>query len=81
MYPTIANVEAYKIPSYNRFDASVVYNSPGDTWSAMLYVNNVTDEIGLNEFVAGGNFGGQSYLGSATNHREIGITLRWSPSL
>jgi len=80
MYPTIANVELYKIPAYERVDLSLLYNSPDDTWSAMLYVNNVLDEIGINDFVASGNFGGQSFLGSATNHREIGLTLRWSPS-
>jgi outer membrane receptor protein involved in Fe transport len=80
MYPTIANVDLYKIPSYDRFDASVTWTSEDESWSAQLYVNNILDEIGLNEFVASGGFGGQVFLGSATNHREIGLTLRWSPS-
>ena len=80
MYPTIANVDLYKIPAYDRIDVSVQYNSPDNDWSAMLYVNNLTDEIGLNEFIASGGFGGQAFLGSPTNHREVGLTFRWSPS-
>jgi outer membrane receptor protein involved in Fe transport len=80
--PTIANVDLYEIPSLSRFDASVTYRPSNDNWSAMLYVNNVFDEIGLNSFVAAENFGGDSappMLGSATNHREFGVVLRWTP--
>lgn len=80
MYPTIANIELYKLPAYERIDLSMQYNSPDRSWSAMLYVNNVTDEIGINEFNAAGGFGEQAFLSSPTNHREIGLTLRWSPS-
>ncbi len=79
-YPTIANIEFYKIPAYERVDLSMQYNSPDNNWSAMLYVNNALDEIGVNEFNAGSGFGGQSFLGSVTNHREIGMTFRWYPS-
>jgi outer membrane receptor protein involved in Fe transport len=80
MYPTIGNIDLYKIEAYDRFDASVMWMSRDQNLSAQLYVNNVFDEIGLNEFVASGGFGGQVFLGSATNHREIGLTLRWSPN-
>jgi hypothetical protein len=45
----------------------------------MLYVNNVFDEIGLNAMTAADNFGGQPFLGFATNHREVGVVLRWTP--
>jgi outer membrane receptor protein involved in Fe transport len=79
MYPSIANVERNKVPSYNRWDASATWTSPDETWSAMLYVNNIFDKIGLNEFRAQSGLGGQVYLGSPTNHREIGLTLRWRP--
>lgn len=78
MFPTIGNIDLYKIPSYERVDMSVIWSSPERNWSTTLYVNNVFDEIGLNEFVASGGFGGQVFLGSPTNHREIGLTLRWS---
>ena len=79
MYPTIGNVELYKIPSYHRLDAAVSWTTQDEKWSTQLYVNNLLDEIGLNEFVASGGFGGQVFLGSPTNHREIGLTVRWSP--
>jgi outer membrane receptor protein involved in Fe transport len=81
MYPTIGNVNLYEIPGYSRFDASMIWTSKGQNLSAQLYVNNILDEIGLNEFIASGGFGGQVFLGSPTNHREIGLTLRWSPDL
>jgi outer membrane receptor protein involved in Fe transport len=80
MYPTIANIERNKIPAYDRVDMSLGWNSPDQSWSAMLYVNNVLDEIGLNEFIAASGLGSQLYLGSPTNHREIGMTFRWYPS-
>ena len=81
MYPTIGNVDLYEIPSYSRFDASVRWTSKDQILSAQLYVNNLLDEIGLNEFTASGGFGGQVFLGSPNNHREIGLTFRYSPDL
>ena len=80
MYPTIGNVDLYEIEAYDRLDASVTWTSKDEQWSAMLYANNLLDEIGLNEFVASGGFGGQVFLGSPTNHREYGLILRWTPS-
>ena len=79
MYPTIGNVDLYKLPAYSRLDGAVNWTSQDQKWSAQLYVNNLFDEIGLNEFVASGGFGGQVFLGSPTNHREIGVTVRWTP--
>jgi len=81
MYPTIGNVGLYEIPSYSRFDASARWTSKDQIMSVQLYVNNLLDEIGLNEFVASGGFGGQVFLGSPNNHREIGLTFRYSPDL
>jgi len=81
MYPTIGNVDLYEIPSYSRFDASVRWTSKDQIMSVQLYVNNLLDEIGLNEFTASGGFGGQVFLGSPNNHREIGLTFRYSPDL
>ena len=81
MYPTIGNVDLYEIDGYDRLDLSVTWIDPDETWSAQIYVNNALDEIGLNEFVASGGFGGQVFLGSPTNHREYGLILRWTPDL
>ena len=79
MYPSIGNVDLYKMPSYSRFDASATWTAADEKLSVQLYINNLTDEIGLNEFIASGGFGGQVFLGSPTNHREIGLTMRWMP--
>ncbi len=79
MYPTIGNVDLYELDAYDRLDASVTWISQDEQWTAQLYVNNVLDEIGLNEFVASGGFGGQVFLGSPTNHREVGLVVRWYP--
>ena len=78
MYPTIGNIDLYEIPSLERVDMSATWYSPESDWSVQFYVNNVFNEIGLNEFIASGGFGGQVFLGSPTNQREIGLTLRWS---
>ena len=80
MYPTIGNVDLYEIPSSNRFDASATWTNAAEEVSVMLYVNNLTDEITLNEFIASGGHGGMVFLGSPTNHREMGITMRWTPN-
>lgn len=78
MYSTIANLDLYEIPACERIDMSASYNSADGGWSAQLYANNVADEICVNEFNANSGFGGQAYLGSVTNHRQIGLTFRWS---
>ena len=80
MYPTIGNVDLYEIPSSNRFDASATWTNAAEEVSVMLYVNNLTDEITLNEFIASGGHGGMVFLGSPTNQREMGITMRWTPN-
>lgn len=81
MYPTIGNVALYEIPEYSRFDASATWTAAEEDFSVQLFVNNLTDKIGLNEFVASGGHGGMVFLGSPTNHREYGITMRWTPNL
>jgi len=78
MYSTIANIDLYEIPACNRVDVSAQYSSSDSRWSAMLYANNVVDEICVSEFNAGNGFGGQAFLGSVTNHRVIGLTFRWN---
>ncbi len=80
MYPTIGNVDLYEIPSSNRFDASATWTNAAEEVSVRLYVNNMTDEITLNEFIASGGHGGMVFLGSPTNHRELGITMSWTPN-
>jgi len=79
MYPTIANIDLYELPSYDRWDASVRWTSTSETYSATLYVNNILDEIGLSEFVAQSGIGDQVFLGMPTNDREFGIRVSYRP--
>ena len=80
MYPTIANIDLYEIPSTDRWDASVRWTSPSEDYSATLYVNNILDEIGLNEFVSQTGIGDQVFLGMPTNHREFGVKFTYRPT-
>ena len=78
-YPTIGNIDLYRIPAHSRFDASATWTSADEQLSAQFYINNITDEISLNEFIASGGHGGQVFLGSPTNQREFGLVVRWMP--
>ena len=80
-YPTIANIDLYKVDGYHRIDASAIWTSADETISATFFVNNVFDKIGLNEFVAVSGLGEQVFLGMPTNHREMGLTIRYRPSI
>ena len=80
-YPTIANIDLYKVDGYHRVDASAIWTSADETISATFFVNNVFDKIGLNEFVAVSGLGEQVFLGMPTNHREMGLTIRYRPSI
>ena len=51
-YPTIGNIDLYRIPAHSRFDASATWTSADEQLSAQFYINNITDEISLNEFIA-----------------------------
>ena len=78
-YPTIGNIDLYKVNAHSRFDASATWTAANEQLSAQFYINNLTDEIALNEFIAAGGHGGQVFLGSPTNHREMGVIVRWMP--
>lgn len=80
-YPDIGNVPVHRIPSYSRWDASAEWEPANSSWSVLLFVQNMFDEIGLVEFlpVAGIGFSNKPSLGYTTNQREIGLQLRWRP--
>jgi iron complex outermembrane recepter protein len=76
---------------YTRWDASIVYDSPGDTWQFRLFGKNLTDEKILTGWVDSPGTGGASGLpaiaagagrwadlaGGIQRTREIGITARY----
>lgn len=78
-HPNIANVGDYEIPSYARWDANAMWTSADDTWSVLVFAQNILDEIGLVEFVPVSGIGGNPALGYPTNHREVGLQLRYRP--
>ena len=83
-YPTIANIDMYKLPSYDRLDLSVGWSNAKDTLSMQLFVDNVMDEIGLNEFLINNGLGdsmSNMAIGYPTNHRQFGLRMRYTPSL
>ena len=47
----IGNLPIYELPSFDRWDVGVNWTSPSDRFSVALYVQNVLDEIGVNEFL------------------------------
>lgn len=79
-HPNIANFSFYEIPAYSRLDASVTWIAPGEQLSVMLFMQNITDEIGLVEFLPISGLGNQPALGYPTNARELGLQLRYRPT-
>ena len=78
-HPNIANVPEYKIPGYKRMDASAQWTSVDERWSAVFFVQNVADEIGLVEFLPISGLGSNPSLGYPTNPREYGVQVRYRP--
>ena len=78
-HPNIGNVPDYEMPSYSRWDASAVWTSVDERWSVVLFAKNILDEIGLVEYVPVSGIGGNPSLGYPTNHRELGVQLRYRP--
>ncbi len=79
-HPNIGNFSFYEIPAYSRWDASATWIAPGEKLSIMLFVQNITDEIGLVEFLPISGLGNQPALGYPTNPQEFGVQLRYRPT-
>ncbi len=82
-FPTIANIELYKLPSYYRLDLSAAWTNAAENLNVQVFVNNVTDEIGLNEFLIDNGLGNNQSnmaIGMPTNHRQVGIRVNYSPN-
>lgn len=78
-HPNIGNISDYVIPSYERWDVNAMWTSADNAWSVLLFVQNITDEIGLVEYLPISGLGGNPSLGYPTHPREIGLQLRWRP--
>ena len=84
-FSSIANEDFWKIPGYGRLDLRGTWTSANERLSATLYVQNVLDEIGVVEFNPQVRFGGFPGFGVAlgvlSDHRQVGLQLRWRPQI
>ena len=78
-HPNIGNIPDYEIPSYTRMDVNAMWTSSDQHWSVMAFAQNVFDEIGLVEYLPISGLGSNPSLGYPTNHRELGLQLRYRP--
>jgi outer membrane receptor protein involved in Fe transport len=79
----VANLPIYDLPAYRRWDIRATWTAVSEVWSATLYVQNILNEIGLVEFIpvsTNGPTNGAS-SGTLTDPRQIGLQLRWRPTL
>ena len=76
----IGNVKGRAIPDHGRLDLRGTWTSVDEQWSVTLYVQNVLDEIGYQEFTDW-NSGNRSlhYLANLTDPRRLGVQVRWRP--
>ena len=78
-HPNIGNIPDYVIPGYGRWDAAARWTSADQRWTALLFVQNIANEIGLVEFLPISGLGSNPSLGYPTNPREFGIQVRYRP--
>jgi iron complex outermembrane receptor protein len=76
-FADIGNLEYWKIPSYDRWDASIAWTAPRGKWSIALFAKNLADDVAIIEMLPAG-LGGYA-LGYLSNPREIGLQLYWRP--
>jgi outer membrane receptor protein involved in Fe transport len=76
-FADIGNLEYWKLPSYDRVDASIAWTPRGGKWTVALFGKNLTNEIGIVELNPG--LSAVPALGYLTHAREIGLQLYWRP--
>ena len=80
-YPDIGNIDLYRLPGYERWDLRATWTSANNAWSVTGYVQNVTDKIGLVEFlpVSYSAPDESQTMGTLTQPRRLGLQVRWRP--
>lgn len=69
------NIRRAVVPAYTRIDARATWESADRQWTASLYMQNLTDNIGVSESIS------IDLIGSLTEPRQIGVQLRWRPEI
>jgi iron complex outermembrane receptor protein len=77
-YIDIGNLDYWKLPSYDRWDASIAWTAPRGKWSIALFGKNLADEVAIIELLPA-TLGGTPAMGYLSNPREIGLQLYWRP--
>lgn len=63
-----------EIPAYDRWDLRSTWEAANGAWTVTGFVQNVLDEIAVQDMGPGGDL--QAWL---TEHRRIGLQVRWRP--
>ena len=73
-YPDESNLYYTEIPAYDRWDLRTTWESATGVWNVTGFVQNILDEIAVQDMGPGGDL--QAWL---TEHRRIGVQVRWRP--
>ena len=73
----IHNIPYDVLDSFNRWDARVSWESPSGKRSVTLFVENISDEIGIMELESNGWSDGYYQDATLTDPRFWGLTVRW----
>ena len=73
-YPDESNLYYTEIPAYDRWDFRTTWESANAAWTVTGFVQNILDEIAVQDMGPGGDL--QAWL---TEHRRIGLQVRWRP--
>ena len=77
-WPNIGNVPIQEIPSYERWDLRANWTSVDEQWAVAVYVQNVLNKVGLQEWIPTSTVG-QPAMARLTESREFGVQIRWRP--
>ncbi len=70
------NLPEYRLPSYTRWDARAIWDSPDNKWSVSLFAKNLLDQIAVQAWFPLES-GGSAPRGTLTDERELGIQVLW----
>ena len=70
------NLPKYRVPSYTRWDARAIWDSPDNKWSVSLFAKNLLNQIAVQAWFPLES-GGSAPRGTLTDERELGVQVLW----
>ena len=70
------NLDEYRLPSYTRWDARAIWDSPNNKWSVSLFAKNLLNQISVQAWFPLES-GGSAPRGTLTDERELGLQVLW----